>query len=98
VTAGALPLPIVLIGSAMYEPHDPTGLRVKKGMIYQGNQEVRRIYLDVPHSENPKPSCYGESVGATRSSSTRLLRTPTRSSIFTVLPTPTSSTSSSAGG
>jgi hypothetical protein len=32
-------------------------------MIYQGNQEVRRIYLDAPHSENPKPSWYGESVG-----------------------------------
>jgi hypothetical protein len=32
-------------------------------MIYQGNQEVRHIHLDVPHSENPKPSWYGESVG-----------------------------------
>jgi hypothetical protein len=32
-------------------------------MIYSGNQEVRRIYLDVPHSANPKPSWYGESVG-----------------------------------
>jgi hypothetical protein len=32
-------------------------------IIYSGNQEVRRIYLDVPHSENPKPSWYGESVG-----------------------------------
>jgi hypothetical protein len=32
-------------------------------MIYQGNQEVRRIYLDVPHSQNVKPSWYGESVG-----------------------------------
>jgi hypothetical protein len=32
-------------------------------MIYQGNQETRRIYLDVPHSENPKPFWYGESVG-----------------------------------
>jgi hypothetical protein len=32
-------------------------------MIYAGNQEVRRIYLDVPHSANPKPSWYGESVG-----------------------------------
>jgi hypothetical protein len=32
-------------------------------MIYQGNQEVRRIYLDAAHSENPKPSWYGESVG-----------------------------------
>jgi hypothetical protein len=32
-------------------------------MIFTGNQEVRRIFLDVPHSENPKPSWYGESVG-----------------------------------
>ena len=32
-------------------------------MIYSGNQEVRRVYLDVPHSANPKPSWYGESVG-----------------------------------
>jgi hypothetical protein len=32
-------------------------------MIYEGNQEVRRVYLDVPHTANPKPSWYGESVG-----------------------------------
>jgi hypothetical protein len=32
-------------------------------MIYSGDAQVRRIYLDVPHSENPKPSWYGESVG-----------------------------------
>jgi hypothetical protein len=32
-------------------------------MIYSGDQQVRRIYLDVPHSANPKPSWYGESVG-----------------------------------
>jgi hypothetical protein len=32
-------------------------------MIFSGNAEVRHIYLDVPHSENPKPSWYGESVG-----------------------------------
>ena len=32
-------------------------------MIYSGNQEVRHIHLDVPHSENPKPSWYGELVG-----------------------------------
>ncbi|HMH59901.1 MAG TPA: hypothetical protein VK561_01225 [Bradyrhizobium sp.] len=32
-------------------------------MIYSGNQEVRRIYLNVPHSATPKPSWYGESVG-----------------------------------
>jgi len=32
-------------------------------MVHSGNEEVRRIYLDVPHSANPKPSWYGESVG-----------------------------------
>jgi hypothetical protein len=32
-------------------------------MIYSGDQQVRRVYLDVPHSPNPKPSWYGESVG-----------------------------------
>jgi hypothetical protein len=32
-------------------------------MIYSNDQQVRRVYLDVPHSPNPKPSWYGESVG-----------------------------------
>jgi len=32
-------------------------------IIYSGNQEVRHVYLDMPHSEKPKPSWYGESVG-----------------------------------
>jgi hypothetical protein len=32
-------------------------------MIYSGDQQVRRVYLDVPHSADPKPSWYGESVG-----------------------------------
>src|SRR5207245_866425 len=32
-------------------------------MINYGGPEVRRIYLNVPHSANPKPSWYGESVG-----------------------------------
>ena len=31
--------------------------------IGQGDQTVRHIYMDVPHSANPKPSWYGESVG-----------------------------------
>ena len=31
--------------------------------IAQHDSDVRRIYLDVPHSESPKPSWYGESVG-----------------------------------
>jgi hypothetical protein len=32
-------------------------------MIYSNDQQVRHVYLDVPHSENPTPSWYGESVG-----------------------------------
>jgi hypothetical protein len=32
-------------------------------MIFQGDMQVRHIYLDVPHSQAPKPSWYGESVG-----------------------------------
>jgi hypothetical protein len=32
-------------------------------IVIPSNQQVRRIYMDVPHSENPKPSWYGESVG-----------------------------------
>ena len=32
-------------------------------MIKQGGQEVRHIYLNVPHSANVRPSWYGESVG-----------------------------------
>jgi hypothetical protein len=32
-------------------------------IIAQHDSDVRRIHLDVPHSESPKPSWYGESVG-----------------------------------
>jgi len=32
-------------------------------IIWQRQQEVRRIYLNVPHSRDPKPSWFGESVG-----------------------------------
>jgi hypothetical protein len=32
-------------------------------IIWRGDQQVRHIYLDVPHSANPEPSWYGESVG-----------------------------------
>jgi hypothetical protein len=32
-------------------------------MLHQHDNDVRRIYLNVPHSANPKPSWYGESVG-----------------------------------
>jgi hypothetical protein len=32
-------------------------------MIWQMDHQVRHVYLNVPHSSNPKPSWYGESVG-----------------------------------
>jgi hypothetical protein len=32
-------------------------------MIWQLDHQVRHVYLNVPHSANPKPSWYGESVG-----------------------------------
>jgi hypothetical protein len=32
-------------------------------MIFSGDEQVRRVYLDAQHSANPKPSWYGESVG-----------------------------------
>jgi hypothetical protein len=32
-------------------------------MIFDADAQVRRIYLNVPHSSNVKPSWYGESVG-----------------------------------
>ena len=44
---------------AMYFIQTPTHVV----MILSSKQEIRRIYLNVPHSTNPKPSWYGESVG-----------------------------------
>jgi hypothetical protein len=32
-------------------------------IVYSGDAQVRRVYLNVPHSEKPKPTWYGESVG-----------------------------------
>jgi hypothetical protein len=32
-------------------------------LIEEGDRQTRHIYMDMPHSANPKPSWYGESVG-----------------------------------
>jgi hypothetical protein len=32
-------------------------------IIWRGDSQYRHVYLNVPHSQNPKPSWYGESVG-----------------------------------
>ena len=32
-------------------------------MIWQADHQIRRVYMNVPHSPHPKPSWFGESVG-----------------------------------
>jgi hypothetical protein len=32
-------------------------------IVFESDQQIRRVYLNVPHSESPQPSWYGESVG-----------------------------------
>src|SRR5206468_5922013 len=49
----------VLLGGALSILQSPS----KVTMIFSGNAETRHIQLNVPHSANPKPSWYGESVG-----------------------------------
>ncbi len=59
----------MLFGGPFYFVQTPKEVLI----LFEGDQQVRRVYLDVPHSANPKPSWYGESVGhyrATRWSST----------------------------
>ncbi len=36
---------------------------VEVTLLYQRDHAVRHVYMNVPHSKNPKPSWYGESVG-----------------------------------
>jgi hypothetical protein len=47
------------VAEPIYFIQTPTQVR----MIFDGDAQVRRIYLDASHSANPKPSWYGESVG-----------------------------------
>jgi hypothetical protein len=35
----------------------------KVTIINEGDAQIRNVYMNVPHSKNPKPSWYGESVG-----------------------------------
>ena len=70
-------------------------------MMIDGDPHVRRVHMNVPHSANPKPSWYGESVGHYEGDTlvvdTIGLNTKTSSTI-TARRTPRSCTSSSAGG
>src|ERR1700674_920437 len=53
-------------GFDIYSRGQPVHIIQTKGEVLMINElyaSTRRIYLDVPHSANPKPSWYGESVG-----------------------------------
>src|SRR6202451_2568211 len=49
----------LLLGGALFIVQSPKEVT----MMFSGNAETRHIRLDVPHSANPNPSWYGESVG-----------------------------------
>src|SRR5260370_28892245 len=53
-------------GFAIYNRGQPVHMIQTKNEVVMINElyaSTRRIYLNVPHSANPKPSWYGESVG-----------------------------------
>jgi hypothetical protein len=56
---GGVPGFDVLLGGALIILQSPRDVT----MIFSGNDETRHIRLNSPHSANPKPSWYGESVG-----------------------------------
>jgi len=49
----------LLLGGALFIVQSPREVT----MIFSGNAETRHILLDAPHTANPKPSWYGESIG-----------------------------------
>jgi hypothetical protein len=52
-------------GFLLYPVHPIIFIQTPKQVLMTWGQDfqLRRVYLDVPHSANPKPSWYGESVG-----------------------------------
>jgi hypothetical protein len=64
-TARASCSPAGVPGFMMFSVHPVFFLQTRREvtMIYEGDHQVRHIYMDVPHSPNPKLSWYGESVG-----------------------------------
>src|SRR6266853_1362103 len=49
----------MLFGGPFYFVQSPKEVLI----LFEGDQQIRRISLDVPHSAKPKPSWYGETVG-----------------------------------
>jgi hypothetical protein len=48
-----------IVGAPLFILQRPNEITI----IMESGPEVRHIYMNVPHSKNPKPSWYGESVG-----------------------------------
>jgi hypothetical protein len=73
VLAGKVPFiarercwPIGVPGYVIYNRGQPIHIIQTKDQVVMINElyaSTRRIYLNVPHSQNPKPSWYGESIG-----------------------------------
>jgi hypothetical protein len=61
--ASCMPAGVPAFMMAVVEPIHFIQTPKQVTMIFSGDAQVRRVYLDVPHSANPKPSWYGESVG-----------------------------------
>jgi hypothetical protein len=61
--ASCMPLGVPAFMMAAVEPIHFMQTPKQVTMIFSGDAQVRRVYLDVPHSATVKPSWYGESVG-----------------------------------
>jgi hypothetical protein len=56
-------VPEFLVYAGAFQPIHIIQTQDKVVLINQGDVQVRHVHLNVPHSANPKPSWYGESVG-----------------------------------
>jgi hypothetical protein len=61
--ASCMPMGVPAFMQAVVEPIHILQTPKQVTMIFSGDAQVRRIYLDVPHSGDPKSTWYGESVG-----------------------------------
>jgi hypothetical protein len=61
--ASCMPFGVPAFMMAVVEPIHIVQTPKEVTMIFSGDEQVRRVYLDVPHSANVKPSWHGESVG-----------------------------------
>ena len=68
---GAVPSQLLFPAEPVYFIQTPKIVYI----IWQRDHHVRRVFLDVPHSANPKPLWYGESVGHYENGNTLVIDT-----------------------